>query len=633
MMNLEKENFTEKTLDYMIAVLAIVLALFHLYTGTFGLRNLYIQRGIHLMLVIFVSILFFIKEADSKKTKWFYAFLLIAAAIPFIHFYSNYEYYSTRLWGIGFTDISMLTGIILVVVIFITCRRAIGWVMPIIGLISILYCFWGKYLPGILKHGGYSAKFVVELSSWSEIGIFSTPLGVAATYLYLFLLFGALIDRMGTGQTIIDLATALAGHQKGGPAKIAVLSSAMMGSISGSPVANVLTTGAFTIPMMKKLGFEKEYAGAVEAVASTGGIILPPVMGVLAFAMIDYAGIPYSKIILSAMIPAILYYLATFFVIHFHSTKLNLRTLKKEELPSAGKVLKEGWLSIVPVFILAVPLMMGYTPLITVSWASLSLIPISFIGNRSRWLTPGVLADCFKKAAQSARIITLPCALAGIIAGTLSVTGVGVRLSSVLLNVSGGSLFVLLLLVALITVIMGCGLPSLLAYIIQLPITIPAVIQMGVAPMGAHLFVVYYSTLAFITPPIGMSLFAASGISGGSLMKTGWNAIKIGAAGFMVPFIFTFCPSILLLDFGPGIAFDIITAVLSTLVLAVAIEGFVFKKVSGWLRVLCFIASILLFCPYRVLSVIGIGILLAGAVLLYVQRNNEKKITDPALYP
>ncbi|HYE84585.1 MAG TPA: TRAP transporter fused permease subunit [Clostridia bacterium] len=623
------DNTFNRIIDTSIVILSVALGLFHVYTGIFGLEEFYIQRGVHLLLVLLISSLILMRESKNIVARVFYSITLLGVVIPYAFFYGNFSYYQTRLWGIGFTQRDIITGIILVITIFVLSQRCIGWVMPIIAALSIVYLVIGNLAPGILQHGGYSFKFITELCSWSEMGIFSTPIGVAASYLYLFILFGTLIERMGTGNTLIELAKSIAGRQKGGPAKIAVVSSAMMGSISGSPIANVLTTGAFTIPLMKKLGFEPAYAAAVEAVASTGGMILPPVMGVLAFAMVDYAGVPYSRIILCAAIPAILYYIAAFFTVHFHSLKLDMKPLEKHEMQPIRKVLKDGWLTLVPILILAVPLMMGYTPLATVSWATVSLIPVSFFGDRSRWLTPGTLVQCFVKSAKNMRIITLPCALAGIVSGALSVTGVGVRLSSILLSVANGNLFVLLLLVALITIIMGCGLPSLLAYIIQLPITIPAIIAMGVPAVGAHLFVVYYSTLAFITPPVGMSLFAAAGLANSSYMKTGWNAVKIGAAGFMVPFIFIYCPSLLLLDINIGILFDILVAVLSTYVLSVSIEGFLFENMNMPVRLLCFATSIMLFSPSRILGIAGIAITVIVTVLSKVRyRNNQKlKVT------
>jgi TRAP transporter 4TM/12TM fusion protein len=603
----------ESLTDILIIVFSSFLALFQLYTGLFGQAEFYIQRGFHVMLVLFVTPLFLLKAAKGNVTRLVYLAAFVAAVIIFACFYGNFKHHQLRLWGFGFTQTDFVTGVILIMLVFFLAQRIVGWVMPVVAGVSIGFLFLGAYAPGILHHPGYKLKFVVELSSWSEMGIFSTPVGVAASYLFLFILFGTLIEQMGTGNTLIELAKAIAGTQRGGPAKIAVVSSAMMGTISGSPVANVLTTGAFTIPLMKCLGFKNEYAGAVEAVASTGGMILPPVMGALAFAMVDYAGVSYSRIILCAAIPAIMYYLCCFFAVHFHAHKLNLKALEKHEIQKVRVVLKENWLTILPILILAVPLCMGFTPLITVSWATVSLIPVSFLGKRERWLTPGVLLRCFVKSAKNMRVITLPCALAGIISAALTVTGVGVRLSGILLQVSNGNLMVLLLLVALVTIIMGCGLPSLLAYIIQLPVTIPAIIQMGVPLVGAHLFVVYYATLAFITPPVGMSLFAASGLAGSSFLKTGWEAVKIGAAGFVVPFIFILCPSLLLLELNLGIILDVFFAVISTYILAGAVEGYIFSRINSILRIAGIVASIALMLPNRWISFVAL-ILSAGIV-------------------
>jgi TRAP transporter 4TM/12TM fusion protein len=310
-------NKINMSVDIMIAGISIFLGVFELYTGLFGQGEFYIQRGFHLMAILLVTPLFLYRASKNKCSKWTHAATFAAVVGIFIYFYAHYAHYRMRVWGVGFTKADILTGIILMVVSFFLAQRTVGWIMPVIGGLSVLYLFYGSYAPGIFHHPGYDLEFVVELSTWSEMGIFSTPLGVAASYLYLFILFGTLIDQMGTGNTFIELSKALAGRQKGGPAKIAVVSSGMMGSISGSPIANVLTTGAFTIPLMKKLGFEPDYAAAVTSVAATGGMILPPVMGVLAFAMVDYTGISYSRIITYAAIPAIMYYLCCYFAVHF----------------------------------------------------------------------------------------------------------------------------------------------------------------------------------------------------------------------------------------------------------------------------------------------------------------------------
>jgi len=614
---------SQKVIDTVIIALSVILAIFHVYTGVWGLREFYIQRGLHLFLVMLIGALILLRESNKKYKAASYVVLLAAVLIPFIHFFGDFSYFQLRLWGVGFRQSDIITGIILVAACFVLGQSAVGWVMPSITAISILYLFIGPYAPGILEHGGYSMKFVTELSSWSEIGIFSTPLGVASSYLYLFILFGTLIEQMGTGATLVEVAKCVAGRSKGGPAKIAVVSSALMGSISGSPVANVLTTGAFTIPFMKKLGFEPEYAGAVEAVASTGGMILPPVMGVLAFAMVDYAGIPYSKIILSAFIPAMMYYMACYFTVHLHSIKLDMKPMDKSEITPMKEILRKDWLTIIPVFVLAIPLCMGYTPLVTVSWATVSLIPISFFGPKERRLTPSALVKCFVKSARNIRIITFPCALAGIISGALSVTGVGVRLSSILLEVANGNLTILLLLVALITIIMGCGLPSLLAYIIQLPVTIPAMISMGVPVIGAHLFVVYFATLAFITPPVGMSLYAAAGLANSSFMKTGWAAMKIGAAGFIAPFVFVFCPSLLLLEFNLVVLLDCAFAILSVFVLAAAVEGFWGIRLNPLLRTILFACALGLFVSSRLVGAASLITILA----IYIYTNKMAKKT------
>ena len=587
----------------------------------------YTQRGLHLGLILVIFILNSLNKEKGLCEKIVNVLLLLATLTAFAHLFINMDYISYRFWGAPLTPLDIVTGILLFAVVFIVGKRVVGWTLPIIMLLAVLYGFFGNYLSGVFKHGGYGWRTLLELATWSEMGIFSQALGVSATYLYLFILFGTLIDKMGTGSTLMDLAKTIAGKQKGGPAKLAVVSSAMMGTISGSPVSNVLTTGAFTIPLMRKLGFSKAYAGAVEAVASTGGMILPPVMGVLAFAMVDYSGIPYASIAKSALIPALLYYLGAYMSVHFRAHKRDLQSMDVEDLPSAGKVLKNQWYTLLPILILAVPLVMGFTPLLTVSWAILSLIPVSFLNkDRNKWLTPAQLLDAVNMAARNAVSVALPTALAGIIAGVLGVTGVGIRLSSVLIELSGGNLLILLILVAIITIIMGCGLPALLAYIVQIPVTIPALIQMGVPTMAAHLFVVYYATLAFITPPVGGALYAAMAMSNSSLMEIGKEAVKIALPGFLAPFMFVYIPDLLLItEFGISSFLMVLTAILGIIILASSVEGYLFNHLSIPMRLLFAVAALLLIVPNNLIGVATIAVL---AILFFfnMKKTNSSLI-------
>ncbi|NLZ93517.1 MAG: TRAP transporter fused permease subunit [Firmicutes bacterium] len=611
----------------IVSILSIFLAIFHVYTGISGLLYTYTQRGLHLGLILVIFILNSLNKEKGLCEKIVNVLLLLATLTAFAHLFINMDYISYRFWGAPLTPLDIVTGILLFAVVFIVGKRVVGWTLPIIMLLAVLYGFFGNYLSGVFKHGGYGWRTLLELATWSEMGIFSQALGVSATYLYLFILFGTLIDKMGTGSTLMDLAKTIAGKQKGGPAKLAVVSSAMMGTISGSPVSNVLTTGAFTIPLMRKLGFSKAYAGAVEAVASTGGMILPPVMGVLAFAMVDYSGIPYASIAKSALIPALLYYLGAYMSVHFRAHKRDLQSMDVEDLPSAGKVLKNQWYTLLPILILAVPLVMGFTPLLTVSWAILSLIPVSFLNkDRNKWLTPAQLLDAVNMAARNAVSVALPTALAGIIAGVLGVTGVGIRLSSVLIELSGGNLLILLILVAIITIIMGCGLPALLAYIVQIPVTIPALIQMGVPTMAAHLFVVYYATLAFITPPVGGALYAAMAMSNSSLMEIGKEAVKIALPGFLAPFMFVYIPDLLLItEFGISSFLMVLTAILGIIILASSVEGYLFNHLSIPMRLLFAVAALLLIVPNNLIGVATIAVL---AILFFfnMKKTNSSLI-------
>lgn len=598
-------------LKYLITFLSICLALFHVYTGLFGLMYTYIQRGIHLGLIIIIILLTSFTENEPRERNIFNILLLISTLITFMYLFLNMDYIVYRLWGTPLTLMDKVTGVLLFLVILILGIRKIGWPLPIIMLISILYALYGNLLDGVFQHGGYSINLVIELISWSEMGIFSQPLGVSATYLYMFVLFGSLIDKMGTGSTLMDVAKIIAGKYKGGPAKVAVFSSALMGTISGSPTSNVLTTGTFTIPLMEKLGFERSYAGSVEAVASTGGMILPPVMGVLVFAMVDYSGISYSKIMLAAAIPAVLYFLAVFTTIHLHSYKLNIESMDVSKLGSLKTLLKYRWPTLLPIFILTIPLIVGFTPIITVSWAIVSLIPISYLNkDKNYWLSPSKLREAVVDASRNISMVAIPCSIAGIVAGILGVTGVGVRISSVLVKISDGSLLILLILVALITILMGTGLPALLAYLIQIPVTIPAMIQLGIPPISAHLFVVYYSTLSFITPPVGASLYAAMAISKSKLIDIGKNAITIGLSGFLIPFMFIYNPELLLIgDVSLNYFKVILTSMVGVITLSIFSEGYLFSKLPFTMRSLFLVFSIMLISPNTLIGLLVLPII------------------------
>ncbi|MFZ7130846.1 MAG: TRAP transporter permease [Eubacteriales bacterium] len=624
-MNTSEMNH-KKYLNSLIILLSFILASFHIYTGLTGLMYTYHQRGFHLGLILIITLLGYINKETKIKNQALNIFLLAATIISFSYLFINMDYFMYRLWGTPLSAVDVITGIFLFTVVFILGVRRIGWPLPIIMLIALAYGLFGHYLSGIFQHGGYSIKFMIELSTWSEMGIFSQPLGVSATYLYMFVLFGTLIDKMGTGSTLMDMAKIVAGKHKGGPAKVAIFSSALMGTISGSPTANVLTTGTFTIPLMKRLGFEKSYAGAVEAVASTGGMILPPVMGVLVFAMVDYSGIPYSNIILSAAVPALLYYLAVFVTLHLHSYKLDIDSMDVSSLGSLNNLLKKRWSTLLPIFILTVPLIMGFTPLLTVSWAILSLLPISFLNkDKKLWLTPGRIIEAFTDASRNISMVAVPCAIAGIVSGVLGVTGVGVRISSVLVEIANGNLLILLMLIAIITIIMGTGLPALLAYLIQIPVTIPALVQMGIPLMGAHLFVVYYSTLSFITPPVGPALYAAMAISKSKLWEIGKCAILIGISAFLIPFMFIYNPQLLLLETFDFNTFKVIlTSVMGVICLSIASEGFLYKRISLPIRILFLISSVLLISPNTFIGILVIPIVFVVSLLLRRNVNASK---------
>ena len=518
--------------------------------------------------------------------------------------------------------VELIVGALLIFLVLEAARRVTGNFLAITAVVFLIYAKSGPYLPGILYHKGYSIHRIVSVLCYSENGIFGSALSICATFIVLFVLFGAFLNASNGGQLFIDIAYSLTGWARGGPAKTAILSSLLMGCISGSPVANVVTTGTFTIPLMKKAGYASEEACAVEAVASTGGQIMPPVMGAAAFIMSEYIGIRYGELCIAAFLPALLYYLAIFFIVDFLSVKNNLLGQPRENLPSIPEALKRGIHLFIPIATLIACLIHGFSPMKTVFFSILILIAIAQLRKDTR-MNLHSFVEAMVDGISGTVPVAVACAAAGIIVGVVSLTGLGVKFSSSLIALSHGNTFLALFYTMVASIILGCGLPTTAVYIILASMAAPALVQIGIPLLAAHMFVFYFGCISTITPPVALTSYAASGIGEANPSKTGMKAFSFGIVAYIVPYMFAFSPTLLMQGNMLDILRSMVTAVIGVYILASGVAGYLHRSVGKFLRVLLLITGILLIDPTMTTDLIGIG----GFAAIYLWQRRKTAIT------
>ena len=517
----------------------------------------------------------------------------------------------------GFLDTKgIVLALLICLPLFEAVRRTTGWSLPIMVGLLVLGTVYQNVLPGILYGRGYELDRLLYSAYVGESGIFGLPLNVAADIIIVFLMFGALMEVSGAGKWFLQMATALTGRSRGGPAKAAVVSSAMFGSISGSPSANVATTGVFTIPLMKQIGYRPAFAGAVEAVASTGGQILPPVMGAIAFVMAEWIQVPYSQIAIAAFVPASLYYLIVFVSVHLQAHREGVQPMAKADIPKLGPVFREGWFYLVPVAALIYFLVVrAYPP----GMAGILTLPFVigasyFSKDRGDWITPASFALACERTVRGWVPIAAITGFVGIMIGAMELSGVGVKISSFIIDLSGGNLIITLLMVGLASFILGTGLDSIPVYVTLATLMAPALIQLGVSDMAAHLFVIYWGLASFYTPPVCTALYVAIALSGGKLWETGWEAMRLGIAAFIVPFAFVLSPGLLLQGSVVDIVWAIGTALLGSVLLACGIRAFAFTRLGIVQCAAACIGGLLLIGPGIYLPLIGLAVGALGVV-------------------
>ena len=635
----------------VVSFVAVALSLFQLYTSGFRTLNLFYQRGIHLSLILVLAFLIF----PVFKKRGVFGWLIDAAFIAgagYSGFYlvRNLDAIINRA---GFwTQTDMIAGIIAIITLLEASRRAIGLVITIIGLVFITYAMagprgslpWlGEFMPGILAHRGYDIKRIVAQLYLGQEGIYGIPLGVAATFVFIFILFGAFLELTGAGQFFIDMAYATTGRQRGGPAKAAVVASGLMGSISGSAIANVVTSGAFTIPLMKKLGYKPEEAGGVEAAASTGGQIMPPIMGAGAFLIAEYTQLPYIEIVKLSILPAIMYFATVYLFVDIIAAKRGMKGMAAADLPNVTTVMRNGWHYLLPLFILVYFLIRNISPARVGFIAIIAMLIVAaarylvqhFFMNRTSTSAPltsaakdGTLGfiKALEVGARNAVPVSIACAVAGIVVGVVGLTGLGLKFTSLMLGFSGGNIVLALLLVIIASLILGMGLPVTASYVVLIVLTGPALTQeFGIPLIIAHLLVFWYSQDSNVTPPVALAAFAGAGIANADPFKTSVEAWKFAKGLYLIPLFMVFNPEIIV--GGPVllVIWNVITAFAALGAFAAALEGYMFTHMRWFSRILAATGTIAIFWPNHWIEIIGLSLILIVLGINYSKQQHERK--------
>ena len=655
-------------LSWFAALLLFALALYHTYTAGFGIPRATSHMGLHLaatLVLVFLSFAAFGRGSDRPALwaplglpLWDWA-LAIAGAVTAYYVAWVYDDLAFRVGNPLAIDLAM--GTALIVLLLEATRRAMGWPLPVIAILFMAYAYFGQSMPGVLIHPGQSWTSIVNHLYLTSQGIYGTALIVISTYVFHFVLFGVLATRIGLGQLFIDVASAVAGRFAGGPAKVSVLSSAMLGSISGSSIANTVTTGSLTIPAMIRIGYPRHFAAAVEAASSTGGQITPPVMGAVAFLMIEYLGVPLTTILTAALVPAFMHFFGVLVQVHLEAKRRGLRGLTKDELPNVLAVLIRDWLTVIPLIVLVWILLSGRTPYNAAFWGIVACVVVG-LGQtalaRTGWLNPtnrlGLkdLFDAFVLGAKYSLSVTAAAALVGVIIGVVTLTGVGFKIAFAVTSTAAGwaegahalfsflpfelmsvmtwTLFFTLLMTALVCVLMGCGIPTTANYLIMIAVAAPILGLLGVQPIVAHFFVFYYGVLADITPPVALAAYAAAGIAGANAFKAGNTAFRLGMGKALVPFVFVFSPSMLLVVDGfTWTEFWLATlgAMAGIWALSAAFSDWLFAPLYAIERALLAVAAILLVAPDLTATLIGVAII---APIMARQLMGIGRMTLPA---
>ena len=601
------------------------MSCFHLYTAGIGLLPTSIQRAVHLLFAMVAVFLLYpsSQRADKTQIPWYDWILALLAAIGtgyIVFFFNDIAHRGAKPF-----PADIVLGCLTLALVVEAGRRILGNVLPALAVFFLLYCFFGRYAPAMFMHRGYSLARVIQHMYLTSEGIFGVALGVSATFVFMFVLFGAFLAKSGGARLFNELALALAGHSPGGPAKVAVVASGLLGTINGSSVANVATTGAFTIPLMKRVGYPPEYAGAVEACASTGGQLMPPIMGAGAFIMSELLGVPYLSIAAAAALPAALYYGAIFINVHLRARALGLVGLDRASLPRPQDVLRRDGHLLIPLGAIIAMLLMKFTPLASAFWGIVTVVLVGALRSSSRLGWREIVA-ALDEGARGSLGVAMACALVGFVVGTSSLTSLGLNLSNNIIYLSGGNLFFMLVLSMIACLVLGMGLPTTANYIVCSTIIAPALVKLGALPLAAHLFVFYFGIMADLTPPVCLAAFTGAGIAGADPTRTGIQATTMALVAYLLPYTFVYTPAILLQG-ATLVSLGILVgaSVLGMLGLASAGQGWMFRTLGGVERLGALALGVGAFWPHPVVKV-GSSLGLAG--FLFLERLAARRAAE-----
>ncbi|WP_432405181.1 TRAP transporter permease [Wukongibacter sp. M2B1] len=615
-------SFFGKTAAFVM-VFAIVTSMVHIWMNSFSLMMVIKKNAIHLGLMLGLTFLIYPATKKSSKEKpsifdWIFSVLGIFTGI---YIYLTYDSLIDRSLTPNTMDYCF--AIITVLLILEAARRAVGWILPILSMAFIFYAKFGYLFPGVLAHQGFTWKRILTRMYLTDNGIYGVTLMVSASYVFMFILFGSFLNKSGTAKFFNDFALAFAGKFRGGPAKVAVMASGLMGTISGSSQANVATTGAFTIPLMKEVGYTPRFSAAVEAAASTGGILMPPIMGAASFMMASFLGIPYLKVMVAGIIPALFYYFAIFIMVDLEAQKLDLKGLSSDKLPNLKAVIKKQGHLMIPIIVILILLVKGLTPLYSAFYGLISVIVVSFIKKSTRMSLKDIL-EALEDGAKNAVPVAIACAVVGFIVGVVSMTGLGQVLAHNILKLSMGQTWLALLLVMVASIFLGMGLPATACYIITASIAAPALINMGVNPLAAHFFAFYFGTLSAVIPPVALTSYTAAGLSGANPTEVAFTGFKLASAGIIIPFMFVYSPILLLQgDINPiRMLTTIITGLIGVYLLGASNEGYLKCRVNKFESLILFIGAITLVYPGVITDIIGLAI---GLGIFYKNKKKTQK--------
>ena len=598
------------------------MSLYHMWAVAFSPPEALIFRGTHLLFALVLVYLLYpvLREADGQRRWWWLdALMIVASAAVIGHIFVTYQSITNRIIYIDdLTAWDKTMAVLAVLLVLDATRRVIGWALPITAMLFLGYALLGTDIK---------LQVLLEQLYLSTEGIFGSTLGVSASYVIVFVLFGSFMEKSGTGKLFMDFALAITGHTAGGPGKVAVVSSSLFGTISGSAVANVMVDGPMTIPLMKRTGFSPAFAAGVEATASTGGQIMPPIMGAAAFVMAEYLAVSYFQVTVWAWIPALLFYVAVFAAVHFHAKRVGLLGLPRSELPRMGAVMAERGHLFIPILIVLGGMSMSYSAPLCALVGALSCLPIALLRRSTRagigWHS---VLDALQGGAKDALAVALACACAGIVIGVISLTGLGISFTQMVVALSQNSLLLALVLTAIAGIVLGMGMPTTPAYIVMVSLLVPALIKLGVVTPAAHMFAFYFAVLSAITPPVALAVFAAAGLAKANMWEAGWQAVRIGAAGFIVPFMFVYEPALLMIGPWTEVLPAVASATIGCVLLAAGLYGYLLRECSLWQRLALVVAALMLIKPGWATDLAGIVLV---SVVLVAQRRSARLALKP----